>query len=401
MAIRSPRTSMLLGSLAMLFIGLSLALKLISLREFGFSVAGWRLIPRDFVPAIVILTPTFEAALVTAWCAGWHRRAALLCACVLIVTVTIFYLAQGVALKSWPSCGCLGQVAADREWADRAIALFIRNGILVAILGVALWRWPRVDDVGEPDTLGTLDPKISLSSSSTRAGFTLVELLVCLVVVSILLGLLAAGLAKSRGYGVQSVSSANLRSNAQLFSLYASDYEGIFPYLTNPQSELSRVSCSEAWIYMRYFTIYGHWHLVIAEQYADSSPRAAVFFPPGSPTGYATGYWYSSTFLAAPEFWAAASRTGPEQWRPTRDSDVRYPAQKGLLMDSPALINAAASPTREVPIGFVDGSSQAAKYSVLTAPYPGGDGDWPGSEFLPPLPIMHTIDGVRGRDLRR
>src|SRR5262245_8092224 len=64
---------------------------------------------------------------------------------------------------------------------------------------------------------------------SSRRAFTLIELLVVIAIVGILAALLLPALARSKESGRQAACASNLRQLGVALSLYAGDYEGIFP----------------------------------------------------------------------------------------------------------------------------------------------------------------------------
>lgn len=66
-------------------------------------------------------------------------------------------------------------------------------------------------------------------SPTSRAAFTLVELLVVIAVIAILIGVLLPALAGAREAGYRSVSAGNLKSIATLMNVYANDYDTEFP----------------------------------------------------------------------------------------------------------------------------------------------------------------------------
>lgn len=108
-----------------------------------------------------------------------------------------------------------------------------------------------------------------------------------------------------------------------------------------------------------------------------------------------TSIWYSSSFAADPAFWRDTTRTGPNQWRATKLSEVQFPSQKAVLFANEAW---RQSRRKIAPLGFMDASAEGVPEASLKGGYPSGTGDWPGSGLAGPVPGMVTIDGVHGRD---
>lgn len=67
-----------------------------------------------------------------------------------------------------------------------------------------------------------------------RPGFTLVELLVVVAILSLLAALLLPVFAQARSRARESVCLSNLRQIGLAIAMYAEDYEGLYPYAIDP-----------------------------------------------------------------------------------------------------------------------------------------------------------------------
>jgi len=67
-----------------------------------------------------------------------------------------------------------------------------------------------------------------------RAGFTLVELLVVLAVIAILAAILFPVFAQAREKARQIACLSNMRQAGLAFAMYATDYDGLYPYAVDP-----------------------------------------------------------------------------------------------------------------------------------------------------------------------
>lgn len=241
----------------------------------------------------------------------------------------------------------------------------------------------------------------AIGGRAERGGFTLIELLCVIAILGALVILSVPALRGSRQAARATVSVGNCRTHVAALTAYANDYQEFWPALTDPKASLSVIWYGDFPVQIGYFWVHSRWHLVLAEPYYNSSPFAEVFHDPygGTAGDSLTEYYYSHTFLTRPEFWARETRTGPQQWGPTRVGDVLYPDRKGLVVSGRAYEN-PVEPERLIPAGFVDGSAEARSLDRWNRYYVGGTGNWPGYfiGYLHGAPEMHTIDGVRGRD---
>lgn len=246
-------------------------------------------------------------------------------------------------------------------------------------------------------------------NTQSRAGLSLVEVLVVVAVVAVLLALVVPVARSVRLKSRQSEILATLRSHAATFGAYANDYRGSTPQVA-PAEDGEFVIAPPGLsitVTMKYPWTWGYWHFALSKKYYDEEVMTSAFYAPGEPRGSVTNYQMSCAFLADSEFWDPSTRTGPNQWRAKRLDDVVATSSKVLLAsDSPAPVDSSnrliVGPTAMALLAWVDGSSSAVSTSALFPGYPRGDGPWAfpyhqGETW--PLG-GHTLQGVRGRDRR-
>lgn len=236
-----------------------------------------------------------------------------------------------------------------------------------------------------------------------RFGFTLLELL---VVVAVLALLIVIGGVALRGSAESTVSAANLarlRQHSAIIQLYSLDYNQRFPLIMRPGQPWEFVRFGRFTIRTDYFGAFFAWQYALAPRYYDDDPHSAVFRRVSSvgdrdARAGQTDFWYSNSFLADPRFWARETRTGPEQWRATRQEEVRFPSAKVLFYTD--IPGQTWSPDIQRPLGFCDGSARVVHASQMRPAYRNANGNWPGSTLMGRgIPGMHTVDGVHGRDI--
>ena len=247
-------------------------------------------------------------------------------------------------------------------------------------------------------------------------GFTLIEILVSIVVIAILMGLIVPAVWSVRVASRDTVSLANLRSHAQVFAIYGNEWEGAFPYFTDPKVEKTPIMLRGKLEHIDYFAAHGLWSLVLAENgYYDGNHHHQSFYHPsdsdgngGRRTSGISSYYYPCAFLASSQFWNPRTRTGPEQWRMMRQSSVRFTNEKAILVESTFKYYFDRTkvmwrdPSIQVGVAFVDGSADSYSVDTLSVGYEKGEGTYPGSIHARDIPYgMHTIDGVLGRDISR
>jgi len=384
--------------------------KIIDLNQFARDLHSWTYLPAWVVSPAVFAVPLSEIALGGVTVAGIVSKRFAALAMTLLLTAFTALFGIHVLLGHAPECGCFGRFMEFMRGKDAAIWTLTRNGAMLLALVWALWVVsPRRVGAPQPKPM-ELHPELRGIADRSR-GFTLVEILISIALVAILLALNLPVLRGIQQRASESSSLSTIRQHGAVFGMYTSDYAGTYPYFTSPTATRTILRDGNFVVDVSYFGAYQVWNIAMAKGYYSSGPFDRVFSPPGvSPWNeyLFTGYWYSCTMLARPEHWNPDQRrSGTALLRSTRDTEVRYPTLKVLLADlfasSLAFADAAPGGLR-IPACFTDGSATALIPGDVRRQYPGGHGApfdaGHGYHNTEPIPGMHTLDGVRGMDVR-
>jgi len=327
-------------------------------------------------------------------------------------TVLVFSIVLGwITLHpDAPACGCLGLFAAAQRAVQSPIGGLIRN---MSMLAIAAWLFmqarPRAD-IPTP----RYDPNAVPETSADPRGFTIIELLVCIAVIAVLLALVTPALRKARASAQLAASLSMSRQLVACTALYTTDHDNAFPYLATPGEPFGPIMAGGKNAYWNgYFRDQGvFWMTPMVPGYF-SGPRNSIEYvtDDGKPINQPWGdsvilshFQLTHTVFARPEFWTDRPSASEHEYdwtllRGTRQDDVRYPSEKGLIMDT---LMGWLRPEGEGPdvgpvmsTGFADGSAAAP---IIYA----RDLD---SIVIRPLaayhfPMFATRDGLGGRDRR-
>lgn len=253
----------------------------------------------------------------------------------------------------------------------------------------------------------------------SREAFSLPELAVVIGLIGVLIGLFIPTIGVSMGRAATVVSMSNARQIGLSMSVYADEFSGSLPVLYRP--ELGFEDEDPPFIYETpWGGIPGFW-FAQASYYqlamADPLPADVVLAPQHPPTAtsyqhlFQPSYVLSHTFFAEPRYWNRHTQEGASQWSPQRLDAVRFPSDKGMLVQmarydlrsqSGGASMACCSPG--LPATTVLWSDLSAEMLVVgdlrdgepNYYYHGGQGY--GSLSESGLPILSTKDGVLGRD---
>ncbi len=252
-------------------------------------------------------------------------------------------------------------------------------------------------------------------TDSKCLGFTLLETLIVLTIGSVLVVLTATTIRFARQNAKGSISLSNLRSHSQAIQMYVGDYNDTYPFFTTPGFETGEVHGGGLdFPRISFFDAHRVWHIALSDAYFDSNARSKIFSPPdfvrldGTNWPFYTPYLYACSFIAEPKYWNELTRTGPEQFGPTRASQVRYPSMKSLVIESwpytATADNSNQLPSIPLRIANCDGSAKALSIFQRFNGYEKGDGFIFANDgaihYTDQPPLLHTIDGVLGRDTR-
>lgn len=410
----------LIAAPVMAFIGIAAMAKLTDLSAFALSLETWEWIPAWSIPAISTIVPTLEGLVVIGWVLSARRARFEWLALALLACFTLVYASHAVFAKP-PDCQCLGRISAFLAAKDHAPGVAARNGVLMALLATALslraWGQCESAATSRTEDRAPVGYPECPPATTTRSGFSLVEALLCVAIVAILLALATPLLGGVRDAARRMASQSNLRQHGSVFIAYTSDYGEQFPYFTDPKATVTVLRHSGMEVAIPYFGVHAFWNFALADYGYDGQLMHPAMSAPGEQAGAVMeSYHYACTTVASPEFWNATTRTGPEQWKPTRISAALFPAAKGLLIDHSErnAMNARYAhldPEHDVipkgpfgslrtPTVFIDGHVKSVRADGFLPSYPRGDGSWPGSfPHNGPDPVLHTIDGIRGRDV--
>ncbi len=241
-------------------------------------------------------------------------------------------------------------------------------------------------------------------TNRASGGFTIIELLVVIGVMTILLGVIIGAISGSRNAVNTTQVLSELRQSQMLFVDYLRVYDDLFPTVdadfddNGDVVQLIRMDFEDGtFLAIHYFDQAAHWPAVLATKgymaeelltHASAGTEDRPFFAQRST------YWYGHAFITAPEYWMRSDGQTVYNWRPSRGSQVRYPGRKALLFDMAAMQGVGAGKRDTAAAVFMDGHAVSVRKEELTEPgvnsmYFGG------TQF----PMLTTADGVYGRDV--
>ena len=242
-----------------------------------------------------------------------------------------------------------------------------------------------------------------------RNGLTLVESLISIGIVTVLASILLIAVVGARTHTQDIKALSDLKQHVAVFDMYSADHADAFPQLVPAlpiRHEISNASGLRAYD-LAYFETIRFWNIGLSDQYYDGDAQGQSFYSPtrvaNGPGQGGTSYMHSQALLAGSDFWNTSTRlSGHSQWRAVRQAEVVSPSKKGIFLDYEGFMFPSVSSTSlmGVAIGFADGSARFIKVGELLPPYPRASGGPPGDDATLPIPVLHTVDGVRGRDVQ-
>jgi len=255
-----------------------------------------------------------------------------------------------------------------------------------------------------------------------RRGFTLVEVLVAVAVVTILIALVSGALFQVRNDARRIRCVSNCRNCATMILTYAGDYSDYFPHFAEHRTYNA---FTNGGIGCPYFAQAVHWPLAL-RGYLNPQPMQVepIQLCPGNtmlsqrgyddltgqyPRGYVfpSDYHLASGAMSDPTLWSdEGDLYDVSKYRAVKVAEAEYPSQKGMLIETiPRHIDEA--PTGRYPDNWIY-SSDAPRYAYTTTFVDGHSGSVPFLKFLAPskprnlpnpAPVISTFQGILGRDV--
>lgn len=243
---------------------------------------------------------------------------------------------------------------------------------------------------------------------STARAFTLLELLSCIVVVALLVGLVFPALARARSVARMTKSAANARTLSTILATYAESRGGRYPFIE--AGVMYPTDSNTFLVSFPYWQVFETWSGVIYNDLPYDANHEVFLSPTAlsrrtSPNGeiqpWPSSYAYSMSFVGHPLLWAdQPSPADPlSLQRPARTHEVSFPSQKALLWDDEAPfarsrdVNPSGDVAIPVPIGMADNAVRILRPSdasqSVTRPING-----PRQTSR----LHNTANGVRGID---
>jgi hypothetical protein len=386
--------------IVMLVVLLAGGAKALDLPAFHASIRAWEMVPPWARLPLTVTIPSVEITIALAWFTGIRRRGVLGAVAPLFLLVTAAFTMQLLAYGQ-AECNCFGKLLARRRTSEWAWTTVVRNSVMLAALGAGAW----LSRNSHPQRSVELPMESTpLSRGRPSRAFTLIEVLVILAIVAVLLALSIGALAGIRESARSTAALAQIRQHGVALQSYSGDYAGFYPYFTEPSpTEHTRLMCGDDEVRAMYFHARFYWYCLIARLQYENNASHPSFRPPGFRYA-AMPYNYSMSFLAEPAYWSEWTRIGPVQWRGISADRVVYPTMKGVLVSwANAYVDEGwldfRKPDLRLEVAFCDGSGARTRQAEFRRPIPDGDGPFGGGSARLGRPVVHTRDGVRGRDV--
>lgn len=247
----------------------------------------------------------------------------------------------------------------------------------------------------------------ALTRWPTRSAFTLIELIVCVGLLALLIGLLLPSLAAARSTARMTQSTAQLYQVLLVVQQYRVDSRGVSPFADpevplelSPRDSMSMTLGSV-------FRLASKWPLLMVGRLSNEELERLITSPGAARISTQltlSSYAYSNSFVADPRLWRANGVPALTMIRATNEHEVRWPAEKVHFWDQERAwervraTGLADLKDRLAPVGYFDGhcGQAAPSASVGTVINPLNL-----DESTRSTPWHNTADGVRGQDARR
>jgi prepilin-type N-terminal cleavage/methylation domain-containing protein/prepilin-type processing-associated H-X9-DG protein len=184
-------------------------------------------------------------------------------------------------------------------------------------------------------------------------GFTLVELLVVVAIISLLLGILVPALGRARELARRVTCLSNTRQMALAATTYAQEYGQRFPIASYWADDNGRFveGFGPMWVCWDTITYDGEARAGLIWQYAGDGEQAVQQCPSfegdsRTPADEYTGYNYNTSYIGKGYF---EPSTETPSWMPARVHDIRRPSETALFGDAQ---NKASNKFMRAPFGY-------------------------------------------------
>jgi prepilin-type N-terminal cleavage/methylation domain-containing protein len=238
----------------------------------------------------------------------------------------------------------------------------------------------------------------SKGSLAQRAGFTLIECLVCIGVVAVLLGLTVPLLTSMRRDSLLLSSATSVRTWAKCIAYYNDDNK---EYMPRFEYQMEYTTPNNIIVISNFWDIRYAWVALMGPYVSQAEYERLPYSQSSQFTSAYTSFWYSSSLATRPEYWRSSTRSKEALRRGSRLPDVLFPDRKSVLWDADA--GYYGSQRRQigpdlnvrVPIAFLDGSVRLLVPANARPPAP-----LSGPQIIPSYltRLDHTEGGASGVD---
>lgn len=253
-----------------------------------------------------------------------------------------------------------------------------------------------------------------------RSGFTLIEVIVSMGIIMVIIGLSLPALSKIKGKAIELSSEARLRQIGQTLVAHVVSHDGRMPESWEPvyrptYADLEQRPFGDRMRKGNWWSNRFTYYFLFDEPLPEEVLRAPGFVNSymmtlnGEPWSVVTDYDISESFFAEPSYWDHDTQQGEVQFRAQRVDRVRFPAQKGLMLQSKH--HGVPGQVANWEAWSVDGYPNPVLWSDLSVTsVPREDlletvVNAYQTDMLPPpvkwepgAPVHNTKDGILGRD---
>lgn len=328
-----------------------------------------------------------------------------------ILPVLTFY-AVGLMVMGWarwtgepPDCNCFGILQAYARKIEALGNGVLRNIIALVLLIGSLAGSLYLNYTGRgapgPRWLAPI-PRIGVRAPRTaRAarGFTLLEVLAVVSVIALLLALLLPTLRGVRDAAKRASSVSRCRSLAASVLLMINDRNDLLPHPGEPDSN-GQVPFPPGTSRANFFDYSSSWAALASADGYGLDPWQETTSSPFAEHPFGLNYDLACSLFSRPEYWRPETRIGQGQWKPVGHTELKFPGQKIMILDSPAYtqpVNGVAQLNGRVIAAFGDGG--AATIPTWKTGMGTADGRVLGATHtIDVFPGLHTLHGAKGTD---